>query len=442
MTTAEVRNLKRKLKPKQSSPLFGFTLESLESQGLADIISDESGERHVISFTSPALIKSFHFYPEVLQIRQFGGPSLRAYNFSTIDRKLESRTVMYSFVLGYEFTGNLTPLLHSFKSLMQSGTDDIETIFVDPVPMGCSEIQAEFPQARILFYQNCVLDNVRDRLKDPRFSKYDRNGVFQEFVTAVLTLDPEKYAASVQRIESLCPPFSQVLEQTWLPYVDYWAEHLRQDKLTFGVSNRNSSFLHHIESLLPHSEEDLDASAKRLLDSANPSKVEDDLFRGIDLHGQPEDIQALLRLLSDPVALVLIRHLEEPPTSLEIISDLPIRSCCCPFNLQWRLPCVHLMKEARSAYIPLPSLLKDSRWLEPWTLDYIESENVVEAVIEGDDANENDPEVFSSSPKIIKIDEQLQSIQETVVTSGADKFNRRQRELERSWLQGDESLSS
>ncbi|KAM7537114.1 hypothetical protein Aperf_G00000078163 [Anoplocephala perfoliata] len=446
MTTAEVRNLKRKLKPKRTPRIFGFTLKSLENQGFADIISDESDEHRIISFTSPALIKNFHFYPEVLQIRQFGVQSLRAYSFSTIDRKLESRTVMYSFILDHEFTGNLTPLLHSFKGLVQSGTEDIETIFVDPVPMGCSEIQAEFPQARILFYQSGVLDNVKDHLKDPRFSKYDRSVVFQEFVNAVMALDAEKYAASLQRIGALCPPFLQFLEQTWLPYVDHWAEHLRLDNLTFGVSSRNSSFLHRLESLLPHSEENLDASVKRLLNLASPSKEEDDrVGRGIDLHGQPEDIQALLRLLSEPVALVLIRHLEEPLTSLEMISDPSVRSCCCQFSLQWRLPCVHLMNAARLAYIPLPSLLKDSRWLESWTLDCIESENAVEAVIGGDGANESDPEVLSSGTKIMKIDEQLQSIQKIVVTSDADKFNRRRRELkelERRWLQEDESLSS
>ncbi|VDL18788.1 unnamed protein product [Hymenolepis diminuta] len=441
MTTAEVRNLKRKLKPKRPSRHTPeFTLKHLENEGFADVISDEIGERHVISFTTPTLAKAFNLYPEVLQIRQFGCPSLWAYNFSVIDRKLESRTVMYSFVLDYEFMGNLMPILHSFKNLMRSRLDDIETIFVDALPLNCSVIQMEFPLARILFYRDSVLSNVRDSLKHPRFSKFHRKAIFDEFFSAVTTHDPEEYASSLQRISNLGPSFYQVLEETLLPFADHWAEHLRLDKLTFGITNRNSEFLRHLESLLPHTVDDLDASAKRLLDFAAPSRVEDDGVRSIDLRGQPEDIQSLLRLLSDPVASVLIRHLEEPSCSqTDVFSDHSVRNCSCPFNLQWRLPCIHLLNAVRGEYIPLPCLLKHSRWLEQWSLDR-ESENVVESVIE----EANDQDVLSPNAKCVKIDEQLRNIQEMVVTSDEDSFNRRQRELkelERRWLQEDGTIS-
>nr|CUU98575.1 hypothetical transcript [Hymenolepis microstoma] len=443
MTTAEVRNLKRKLKLKRHSPhIPEFTLKCLENDGLADVISNGIGERYVISFTTPNLIKTFNLYPEVLQIRPFGSPSLCAYDFSVIDRKLESRTVMYSFVLDYEYAGNLTPILHSFKNLMRRRWDDIETIFVDAPPFNCSDIQSEFPLARILFYRDSVLSHVKDSLKHPRFSNLPRKAIFDEFFSAVTTHDPEEYAASLQRINNLGPSFYQILEQTLLPFADHWAEHLRLDKLTFGIINRNSDFLKHLESLLPHIKEDLDDCARRLLDfAAAPREEDDNRVHRIDLRGQPEDIQSLLCLLSDPVALVLIRHLEESLSSpTEVSSDPSIRNCSCSFNLQWRLPCMHLLNAARGEYIPFPSLLKDSRWLEQWSLDYRESENVVESIIE----ETNDQVALLPSAKYIKLDEQLQSIQDMVVTSDEDKFNRRQRELkelERRWLQEDETIS-
>uniref|UniRef100_A0A0R3T0K4 SWIM-type domain-containing protein n=1 Tax=Rodentolepis nana TaxID=102285 RepID=A0A0R3T0K4_RODNA len=443
MTTAEVRNLKRKLKPKRHSPYTPeFTLKCLENDGFANVISNGIGERYAVSFTTPHLIKTFNLYPEVLQIRLFGSSSLWAYDFSVVDRKLESRTVMYSIVLDYEYAENLTPILHSFKNLMRHGWDGIETIFVDAPPFNCSDIQAEFPLVRILFYRESVLSHVKDSLKHPKFSNLHRKAIFDEFFNAVITHDPEEYASSLHRINNLGPSFYQVLEQRLLPFANHWAEHLRLDKLTFGIINRSSDFLNHLESLLPHTKEDLDGCARRLLDFAASSKEGgDNEIHRIDLRGQPEDIQSLLCLLSDPVALVLVRHLEESSSSpMEVSSDPSIRNCSCSFNLQWRLPCVHLLNAARSEYIPFPNLLKDSRWLEQWSVGYRESENVVESVIE----EMNDQVVLSPTTTYMKLDEQLQSIQDMVVTSDGDKFNRRQRELkelERRWLHEDGKIS-
>ncbi|KAL5104468.1 hypothetical protein TcWFU_005734 [Taenia crassiceps] len=68
LTTADVRNLKRKLQPKRSARrLLGLTLKSLGSEGYAEILADEDGVDRVISFTAPFLVKNFHFYPEVVQ---------------------------------------------------------------------------------------------------------------------------------------------------------------------------------------------------------------------------------------------------------------------------------------------------------------------------------------------------------------------------------------
>lgn len=439
LTTADVRNLKRKLQPKRGARrLLGLTLKSLGSEGYAEVLTDEDGVDRVISFTAPFLVKNFHFYPEVVQISELTGAAFSVYHFSIIDRQLVSRTVMFSFVLDQGVCGTFASVLQSFRHLMQSKVEEIETIFVDINSIECHVIHQEIPQARMLFYQNSVLEDVKERIKDVSVIHCDKKDLFQHFCNALKTPDGEVYLESLQEIANTSPTFWNIINETWTPCVEQWAEHLRLTQLTFGIENRNSVDLEHFESVLKmHSS--LDSCARRLLELAIPAKPSYEFICKRDFPGQPDDVQSLLRLLSEPVAGVVLSHLETAQTSSEVLPDLSTRRCCCSFNLQWRLPCLHLIKAARSAYIPLPSLLKGSRWLEHWPMECSEVGSAVETVAEGD----NELDFLSPAAKLLKIDMQLQNIQEMVVSADSAKFKRRQRELkelESRWLQEDVAL--
>lgn len=439
LTAADVRKLKQKLQPKRSARrLLGLTLKSLGSEGYAEILTDEDGVDRVISFTSPFLVKNFHFYPEVVQIRELTEAAFSVYHFSIIDRQLVSRTVMFSFVLDQGICGTFASVLQSFKHLMQSRVEETETIFVDINSVELHEIRQELPQARILFFQDSVLRDVREHLKDVTVLHCDKKDLFQHFFNAVKTPDSEAYLASLQEIANDSPAFWNLINEIWMPCAEQWAGHLRLTQLTFGIENRNSASLEHFESVLKiHGS--LDSCAKRLLELAVPNKQSYEFICKHDFPGQPDDVQALLRLLSEPVAKVVLAHIETMQTCSEVLLDLSTRKCCCSFSLQWRLPCVHLMKTARSAYIPLPSLLKGSRWLEHWPLEYSQVSSAVETVVEGD----VELDLLSPTAKLLKIDMQLQNIQEMVVSADSAKFKRRQqelKELESRWLREDVAL--
>ncbi|KAL5966238.1 hypothetical protein TSMEX_006025 [Taenia solium] len=439
LTTADIRNLKRKLQPKRSARrLLGLTLRSLGDEGYAEILTDEDGVDRVISFTAPFLVKNFNFYPEVVQISELTGVAFSAYHFSVIDRQLVSRTVMFSFVLDQGVCGTFASVLQSFRHLMQSRVEEIETIFVDINSIECREIHQELPQARVLFYQDSVLQDVREHIKDVSITHCDKRGLLQHFCDALRTPDGEAYLESLQEIANASPTFWDTINKTWIPCVEQWAEHLRLTQLTFGIENRNSVDLEHFESVLKmHS--GLDSCAKRLLELAVTAKSSYEFTCKRDFPGQPDDVQSLLRLLSEPVAGIVLAHLETVQTSSDVLPDLSTRRCCCSFNLQWRLPCFHLMKAARSAYIPLPSLLKGSRWLEHRPMECSEVGSTVDTVAEGD----TEFDFLSPAAKLLKIDMQLQNIQEMVVSADSAKFKRRQRELkelESRWLQEDVAL--
>ncbi|KAL5104415.1 hypothetical protein TcWFU_002342 [Taenia crassiceps] len=321
---------------------------------------------------------------------------------------------------------------------MQSRVEEIETIFVDINSIDCHVIHQEIPQARMLFYQDSVLQHAREQINDASVIHCDKEGLFQNFCNAMKAPDSEVYLESLQGIANASPTFWNIINKTWIPCAEQWAEHLRLTQLTFGIENRNTVGLGDFEALLKiHSS--LDSCAKRLLELAIPAKPSQEIICKRDFPGQPDDVQSLLRLLSEPVAGVVLAHLEAVPTSSEVHPDLSTRRCCCSFNLQWRLPCLHLIKAARSAYIPLPSLLKGSRWLEHWSMECSEVGSTVETVVEGD----AELDFLSPAAKLLKIDMQLQNIQEMVVSADSAKFKRRQRELkelESRWLQEDVAL--
>ncbi|VDM33267.1 unnamed protein product [Hydatigera taeniaeformis] len=441
LTTTDVRNLKRKLQPKKNARrLLGLTLKSLGSAGYAEILSDEDGIDRVLSFTAPYLVKNFHFYPEVVLIRELSGAAFSVYHFSIVDRQLTSKTVMFSFVLDQGVCGTFASVLQSFKHLMQSRVEEVETIFVDINSIERHEILQELPQARMLFYQDSVLSYVRDQMDDLSTIHCDKKGLFQHFFNALKTPDSETYLESLQEIANASPSFWNIINKIWIPCVEQWAEHHRLDQLTFGVENRNSSSLEHFESVLK-TDNSLDSCAKRLLELATPSKHSYEVICKDDFPGQPDDVNAILRLLSEPVAGVVLAHLETAKISSDILPDLAARKCCCPFNLQWRLPCLHLIKTARSAYIPLPSLLKGSRWLEHWPMECSEVDGVVETVVEED----TELALLSPTARLLKIDMQVHDNQEMVLSSDSAKCRRRQlqlKNLERRWLHEDVALPS
>ena len=441
LTTADVRNLKRKLKPKKSDRnLLGLALRSLANKGYAELLTDEDGVNRIISFTSPDLVKNFLLYPEVVQISEISAGGFLTYRFAIVDRHLVSQTIMFAFILDQSTCDTFGSMLNSFKHLMQSKVDEIETIFTDANPAVCHEIRQELPHTRVLFYRDSLLHNVRHHLEDPALINNDKKGLYLNFITMMRTHDREEYLAALQAIAVASPRFWSIIQQTWLPCAEQWAEHLRLSQLTFGVEDRGprTHSLAQFECVLK-TEHNLDLCAKRLLEIASPRKQHDEIVVKRDFPGQPDDIQALLRLLSEPVVKVVLRHLETVSSTSDVPPDLSARRCFCPFNLRWRLPCIHLMKAARSAYVPLPNLLKDSRWLEAWPVDYSEVGNVEETVAEED----NELDVLSPSTKLMKIDMQLQNIQEMVVSADTNKFKRRQRELrdlESRWLHEDSSL--
>ena len=441
LTTADVRNLKRKLKPKKSDRnLLGLTLKSLGNDGYAELITDEDGSNRVISFTSPDLVKSFLLYPEVVHICEVPGGPFLAYRFAVVDRQLVNRTVMFAFFLDQSACETFGCMLNSFKHLMQSKADEIETIFTVANFSICHEIRHELPHARVLFYRDSLLQDVGQHLEETALLNHDKKSIYRNFVTMMRTRDRGEYLTALQTIAVTSPAFWNIIEQTWIPYAEQWAEHLRLSQLTFGIEDRGvrNSTVAQFESILK-TERNLDLCAKRLLEVAVAPKNHDEITLKRDFLGQPDDIQALLRLLSEPVVEVVLRHLETMTPISDICPDLSARRCFCSFNLRWRLPCIHLMKAARLAYIPLTNLLKDSRWLEPLQTEYSDVVDVEETVVEVD----CEADTLSPGAKLMKIDMQLQSIQEMVVSSDADKFKRRQRELkelESRWLQEDGSL--
>ncbi|VDD83763.1 unnamed protein product [Mesocestoides corti] len=442
LTTADIRNLKRKLQPKKTSrSVMGLTLKNLGDEGYAEVLTDGDGVNRVVSFTSPALVKNFNIYPEVVQIRELRGAPYMVYHFSVIDRELVNQTVMFSFVLDHGVCGVFAPVIQSFKRLMQNRVDEIETVFIDSSPTECHAFRQELPWARLLFYQSGVLQQVEDQLDDDSFVHCDKKSLFQHVHSALTAHDRSAYLQVLEEIASSSPPFWSVVNETWMPYAEQWAEHLRLSQLTFGVDERAPFSVETYEAVL-RTDENLDVCAKKLLEVAVPPKPPGEVVCKRDFPGQPDDIQALLRLLSEPVAERLLEHLQDTPQMTEVLTSLPGRKCYCAFNRQWRLPCHHLMRVARLAYIPLPSLLKDSRWLEQWPAEYSDVGHVAETVVV-EEEDESELDFMSPNAKLMKIDLQLQNIQEMVVSSDADKFKRRQRELrdlESRWLKEDGSV--
>lgn len=427
-------------------------MKDLGDQGLAELLTDTDGINRLVTFTAPALVRRFHLYPEVAQIQELRGAHFVAYHISVIDRELNNMSVMFAFVLDHGINDTFSIMLQSFKRLMQTKVDDIETVFIDTVnPSECHAVRKELPWTRPLLYQNSVLQHVKDQLaSDTSIAHYHKKAVFQHFCTALKARDRDVYLKALEDIASVSPKFWSLINETWMPYAEQWAEHQRvSHHLTFNADSACGAWgIEAYETVLA-SDDNLDSCAKKLLELAVPKRPFLPSVKRVFM-GQAEDIQSLLSLLSETVAKRLIAHLQEVsskrPSSAgvgDLLTSLGERKCCCAFNTQWRLPCYHLLKAARAAYIPLPSLLKDSRWLNEWP----ENETVHREGPRSDEQEENgdlaDTDFTLPSAKLSKLDHHLQSIHELAVSADEEKFKRRQRELkelESRWLKEDTSL--
>uniref|UniRef100_A0A0X3PMB7 SWIM zinc finger protein n=5 Tax=Schistocephalus solidus TaxID=70667 RepID=A0A0X3PMB7_SCHSO len=432
MTTSEVRNLKRKLQPRKiAKAAIGSTLKKLQEQGMLELLVDEEGTYQLIAFTTPELIKGFHQYPEVIQIEEVRLSSDHPYSIycvSIVDRDVQTRAVFFAFLFN-KGEKIFRHMLKAFKNLMGLKVDELETVCIDIESAKSHVVRQELSWSRLLLRQVLVLKDVKSQINPDM--QCGEKALFQYFYTALTTQSRSTYLRCLEDIISASPALWEYINDTWIPCADQWAEHLRLSQVTFGVDKR-SNWSETFEPLHSAFNEDstIDDCADVLLDLALRKGTNSSCYdQNPVAHypGQPEDIKTLLRLISEPSARCVLNHLSEPAGE-NVLTLLSERKCFCSFNRQWRLPCSHLIAAARAGYVPLQSLLKDSRWLVIWP----SAEEVLprSPVLHFADQGWFRDAKFSRTSR-------LQTLQDLAVTSESEKLQRRAKEFDATnskWL--------
>ncbi|KAL7064695.1 hypothetical protein AAHC03_05708 [Spirometra sp. Aus1] len=433
MTTAEVRNLKRKLQPRKiAKATIGPTLKKLQEQGLLELLVDGEGTYQLIAFTTQELMKEFHQYPEVIQIEEVRLSSDRPYSIycvSIVDRDVHTRAVFFAFLFN-KGEKSFRYMLRAFKNLMGLKIDELETVFIDVEFSKSHVVRQELSWTRLLLRQVLVLKDVKSQISPDM--PCGRKALFQYFYTALTTQSRSTYLRALEDIINASPELWEYINDTWIPCADQWAEHLRLSQVTFGVDKRNNwgETSEPLQSVL-NEDSSVDDCAEVLLGFAlRKARTPPSYDHNSAAHypGQPEDIKALLRLISEPSARCVLNHLSEPAGE-NVLTLLSERKCFCSFNRQWRLPCSHLIAAARTAYVPLQSLLKDSRWLVIWPS--------AEEVLSRSSVLQLRDQSWLADVKFSSITPRVHNLQDLAVTSESDKLPRRAKEvstLDNKWL--------
>ncbi|VDN09491.1 unnamed protein product [Dibothriocephalus latus] len=388
MTTAEVRNLKRKLQPRKiARATIGSSLKKLQEQGLLELLVDEEGTYQMIAFTTPELIKGFHQYPEVIQIEEVRLSSDHPYSIycaSIVDRDVQTRAVFFAFLFN-KGEKIFRHMLKAFKNLMGLKIDELETVFIDVDSAKSHIVRQELSWARLLLRQILVLKDVKSQINPD--------------MQSLTTQSRSTYLRCLEDIINTSPELWEYINDTWIPCADQWAEHLRLSQVTFGVDKRNNwgETSEPLQSAL-NEDSTIDDCAEVLLDLAlRKVRTLSYYDHNVPAHypGQPEDIKAMLRLISEQSAKYVLNHLTA----------------------------------ARAGYVPLQSLLKDSRWLVIWPSmeDVLPKSPVMQA---------GDQDWFRDV-KFSRTTAQLQILQDVAATSESEKLQRRTKELDatgNTWL--------